>query len=406
MAVDWEQVRELVSSHLDEQSPDLQRINQALHGRPEPAYHEFHAHDTICDLLEARGFAVERKTYGLETSFEATAGSGGRLVVVCAEYDALPGLGHACGHNLIATSSVAAFLGAARVLQRLSLGGRVRLLGTPAEEGGGGKARLLRAGAFGPPGTVAAGVMAHPVTPHSIGHAAGVAGLDLIASVKFRVEFRGRAAHAAGEPWNGTNALDAAVGAYNHVSMLRQQMRPDERVHGVFEVGGTVPNVIPDYARMNWYVRAPTTDRAEALGRRVQACVDGAAAAAGCTDHYIPADTYKHVVNNPSLCAVYAAETAHLGQDIPLRPPEPFTASTDMGNVSHEVPCLHAAFAIPTDPDAALHSVKFAAAAGTPAAHACAVRSAKGLAMAALRVVLDEGVAAGVRRDFEERSVG
>ncbi|KAG5913633.1 hypothetical protein E4U42_000963, partial [Claviceps africana] len=139
MAVDWRHIRELVSLQLDKLSADLRRVNQAIHGTPELAYHEFHAHYKLSDFLSTRGFAVERQTYGLATSFEATAGSGGRLVVFCAEYDALPGLGHGCGHNLVATSSLGAFLGAAHVLRRLGLVGRVRLLGTPAEEGGGGK---------------------------------------------------------------------------------------------------------------------------------------------------------------------------------------------------------------------------------------------------------------------------
>jgi metal-dependent amidase/aminoacylase/carboxypeptidase family protein len=129
--------------------------------------------------------------------------------------------------------------------------------------------------------------MAHPITRHGIGGVDGLAALDLIASHKFRVEFRGKSAHAAGEPWNGTNALDAAVAAYNNVSMLRQQIRPEERVHGVVEVGGTVPNVIPDYTRMNWYVRAPTTEQGEKLQTRVHACIDAAAAATGCAHNYI-----------------------------------------------------------------------------------------------------------------------
>ncbi|KAG5980118.1 hypothetical protein E4U55_004367 [Claviceps digitariae] len=405
MAIDWENIRELVNLHLDLQSLNLHKINHVLHSKPELAYHEFHAHDMICDFLAQQGFAVQRKTYGLDTSFEVTVGSGGSLVIICAEYDALPNLGHACGHNLIASSSLAAFLAAAHVLRELGLDGRVRLLGTPAEEGGGGKVRLIQAGAFSPPGDIAACIMAHPIARHSINNVPGLAALDLIASVKFRVEFKGKSAHAAGEPWNGTNALDAAVAAYNNVSMLRQQMRPDERVHGVFEVGGTVPNVIPDYTRMNWYVRAPTTEQAERLEARVHACIDAAALAAGCTNNYIYADTYKHVISNRSLCAIYAEEMDHLGQDILLKPAEPFLASTDMGNVSHEVPSFHGAFGIPTDPDTALHSIKFADAAGAPEALVCAVESAKGMAMMVLRVVVEEGVAARVRRDFEERNV-
>ncbi|KAG5930917.1 hypothetical protein E4U60_006671, partial [Claviceps pazoutovae] len=282
MAIDWDSIRQLVNTHLDDLSPELFLINQSLHAQPELAYQEVHAHNTLSDYIEARGYPVERKAYGLDTSFQgATAGTDGRLVIVCAEYDALPNLGHGCGHNLIATASLGAFLGAAHVLSQLGLSGRLRILGTPAEEGGGGKARLLRAGAFGQPGDVAASIMAHPVPGGNIGRVSGLAALDLMASLKFRVEFRGVSAHAAGEPWKGRNALDAAVGAYNNVSMLRQQMRPEERVHGVFEVGGTVPNVIPDYTRMNWYVRAPTTEQGEALQTRVCACIDAAAVAAG-----------------------------------------------------------------------------------------------------------------------------
>lgn len=287
MPTDWEQIREVVNTHLDQQSPELLKINQSLHTNPELAYKEFFAHDTISNFLEKQGFTTARKTYGLDTSFEATIGTGGRLVIICAEYDALPDIGHACGHNLIATSSIAAFLGAAHAMKTLGIDGRLRILGTPAEEGGGGKARLIKAGAFSPPEDIAAAIMAHPVPKHAIGGIAGLAALDLIASHKFRVEFTGKSAHAAGEPWNGTNALDAAVGAYNNVSMLRQQIRPEERVHGVFEVGGTVPNVIPDYTRMNWYVRAPTTAQGEKLQTRVHACIDAAATATGCSHNYI-----------------------------------------------------------------------------------------------------------------------
>ncbi|KAG6086434.1 hypothetical protein E4U30_005236 [Claviceps sp. LM220 group G6] len=404
MAVDWDNVRQLVNTHLDELSPELFLINQSLHAQPELAYQEVHAHDTLSNYIETRGYPVERKAYGLDTSFQgATAGTDGRLVIVCAEYDALPNLGHGCGHNLIATASLGAFLGAAHVLSQLGLSGRLRILGTPAEEGGGGKARLLRAGAFGQPGDVAASIMAHPVPGGNIGRVSGLAALDLIASLKFRVEFRGVSAHAAGEPWKGRNALDAAVGAYNNVSMLRQQMRPEERVHGVFEVGGTVPNVIPDYTRMNWYVRAPTTEQGEALQTRVCACIDAAAVAAGCTNTYIVAETYKHVISNPTLCALYAQDMAAFGQTVIIKSPKPLTASTDMGNVSHEMPGFHGAFAIPTGAETSLHSIEFAAAAATPEAHLCALQSAKGMAMLALRVLLEDTVAGDVRRAFEEK---
>jgi amidohydrolase len=291
--VDIEQARELVNTHLDEVSSQLRTVNKAIHDNPELAFKEFNAHDTITSFLEKQGFDVKRKTWGLDTSFEATIGSGGRQVVVCCEYDALPDIGHGCGHNLIATSSLAAFLGAAHALSKLGVQGRLRILGTPAEEGGGGKAKLIAAGAFSPAEDIAASIMAHPMSINRLigsggGSVSGIAGLDLIASHKFRVEFRGVTAHAAGEPWNGVNALDAAVAAYNNVSFLRQQIRPDERIHGVIEAGGTVPNVITDYTRMNWYVRAPTSKRGELLVERVKACMEAAAVATACKVNYIP----------------------------------------------------------------------------------------------------------------------
>lgn len=281
--------QKLASERIDHLDAALYRTNQAIHSNPELSYEEHFAHDTLSTLLEAEGFSVKRKAYGIETSFEAQWGTGGREVIFCAEYDALPGIGHGCGHNLIATSSMAAFLGAAHAIKELNMPGRVRILGTPAEEGGGGKVRLLRGGAFD---DAAAALMAHAVTSHAItssepGTVSGCAAFDLIASMKFKVEFHGKPAHAAGEPWNGVNALDAAVAAYNNVSMLRQQIRPDERIHGVFEVGGTVPNIITDYARMNWYIRSPTVERGEELQCRVETCMEAGAKAAGCTINFI-----------------------------------------------------------------------------------------------------------------------
>ncbi|KAL6864001.1 hypothetical protein J3F83DRAFT_716292 [Trichoderma novae-zelandiae] len=406
--IDFGQARQLVNSHLDELDSQLRTVNKSIHENPELAYKEFQAHETITAFLEKLGYDVKRKAWGLDTSFEATIGSGGRQVVVCCEYDALPDIGHGCGHNLIATSSLAAFLGAAHALSKLGVAGRLRILGTPAEEGGGGKARLIEAGAFSPAEDIAASIMAHPISVNLMSRGgnssvSGVAGFDLIASHKFRVEFRGVTAHAAGEPWNGVNALDAAVAAYTNVSMLRQQIRPDERIHGVIEVGGTVPNVITDYTRMNWYVRSPTSQRGELLVKRVKACIEAAGAATGCEVNYIPAATYEHVISNPALCKTYVQDMSKLGETIDIRLPESFNASTDMGNVTHVVPGLHGGFGIQTGPNVALHSREFAAAAGTDEAHEVAMKSGKGMAMLALRVLLDEDVAERARADFDQR---
>lgn len=295
-----EQLRAIVKATISSADTELRHINRQIHERPELAWEEFFAHATITDFLEARGFAVQRSTYGISTSFEAEVGTGGRIAIICAEYDALPEIGHACGHNLIATSALAAFLAAAEALREIQktdpdFQGRVRILGTPAEEGGGGKAKLIEAGAFADK-DISIAVTAHPVNEFQLPppssadgpnkKSSGLAGFRLIALHSFKTEFRGQSAHAAAAPWEGHNALDAAVAAYSSVGLLRQQIRPDERVHAVIDAGGTVPNVIPDYTRMSWMVRSPTIARADALLKRVKACVDTAAAAAGCEVEY------------------------------------------------------------------------------------------------------------------------
>lgn len=275
-----------ICSAIDICREELKAVNHTIHDNPELGYKEIIAHDTITTFLEAQGFNVTRHAYGLDTAFEAELGEGGRLVIFCAEYDALPDIGHACGHNLIATASIASFVALAEVVKKTGIKGRVRILGTPAEEGGAGKVKLLEAGAFS--GDVAAAIMMHPTANHSFppGYIA-LAGVKFIASLKFRVEFHGRTAHAGGEPWQGLNAVDAAVSAYTSISMLRQHIHPDERIHGVIEDGGNVPNVIPDYSRVNYYIRSPTNERAHLLLARVMACFEAAAKATGCTLTYI-----------------------------------------------------------------------------------------------------------------------
>ncbi|KPM46443.1 hypothetical protein AK830_g34 [Neonectria ditissima] len=397
--------RVIVGNTINQLSPSLHEdINKFLHANPETAYQETLAHDRLTSYLEEQGFDVKKKTYGLDTSFEAEIGAGGRLVVFCAEYDALPGIGHACGHNLIATSSLAAFLGSARAIIDLKIPGRLRILGTPAEEGGGGKAKLIDAGAFHPPEGIAAAIMAHPIAAHQIGadaETSGLAGFKLIASHKLRIEFRGKTAHAAGEPWNGVNALDAAVAAYNNVALLRQQIQPDERIHGVIEDGGTVPNVITEYTRMNWNIRSPTMKRCNDLLHRVKACFEAGAAATGCSISYIPSPTYMNLRVNETLCKTYVDEMASIGQNVMLRQTKNFNASTDMGNVSHLVPSFHGAFAIPASADVSAHNPGFAAAAGADEAHKAAIACAKGMATLAIRVLVEDGTAEGAKEDFQ-----
>ncbi|KAJ8116834.1 hypothetical protein OPT61_g1823 [Boeremia exigua] len=400
-----EGARSVVVSAIDGADTELLKINRALHANPELGYEEHFAHETITSYLSSLGFSVKKHAYGFDTSFEAEYGSGGRLVIICAEYDALPGIGHSCGHNLIATSSIATFIAAAEAMKKYNIEGRLRILGTPAEEGGGGKAQLIDAGAF--PRDTAAAIMAHPLAAHQVfktpGYYQGLAGLKLIASHKFKIEFRGKPAHAGGEPWNGVNALDAAVSAYANVGLLRQQMEPDERVHGVIEAGGTVPNVITEYTRMNWNVRSPTIERADKLLARVKNCFEAAALASGCKLEYIKSPTYLNLRANQTLCETYAQDMGTFGMKIQVNQEKMMNASTDMGNVSHIIPSFHGAFVIPAGEDVSAHNPAFAACAGTDEGHKAALNCAKGMAMLALRVLTDEDVARQAKEDFERK---
>ncbi|KAI1368160.1 hypothetical protein F5Y08DRAFT_347554 [Xylaria arbuscula] len=374
-------------------------INLSLHDHPETAFQEFFAHDTIAKFFEGLGFDVHRSVYGLATSFEVEFGAGGSVVVLCAEYDALPGIGHGCGHNLIATSSIAAFLAATEVLKRSRRPGRIRLLGTPAEEAGGGKARLLDAGAF--PSNTAAAIMAHPMCARQIFYDTtqgyhGLAALKFIATHLFKTEFRGKSAHAGAEPWNGVNALDAAVSAYNNVSLLRQHIHPDDRVHAVIEVGGTVPN-------MSWMVRSPTIERANRLLERVKACIQAGASATGCDLTYQESPSYLNLTSNETLCKIYVEEMAVTGHRVMLQQEKAMNASTDMGNVAYRFPTFHGAFIVPAGAEVTLHSSDFAQAAGTEAAHTTALQTAKGMAMLAVRVLLDADIAQNAMSDFQDR---
>lgn len=234
---------------------------------------------------------MTRKAYGLETALEIEYrhGDGGRVVAFNAEYDALPGVGHACGHNLIATSSIAAFIAACEAMkaqfQRASgKGFTLRLLGTPAEESGGGKVRLLDEGAYK---DVDACLMVHPVpvvpeSPELMGMATVTEG-GFLANDKLKVTFTGKPAHAAAAPWDGINALDAVVSAYVNISMLRQQILPTQRVHGVIVNGGERPNIIPLSATVDYYIRSPTVKTLKPLTEKVLKCFEAAATATGCT---------------------------------------------------------------------------------------------------------------------------
>ncbi|CAK7562228.1 MAG: hypothetical protein SEPTF4163_000063 [Sporothrix epigloea] len=415
-----------VNAGIEAHLPVLSEVNYFIHANPELAYEEVKAHDKFVEVLTGLGFKVTPHAYGVPTSFLAEYGSGGRLVVYNAEYDALPGVGHACGHNLIATAGFSAFLGAVAALKAAGPGtqGRVQLLGTPAEEGGGGKVKLIRAGAYK---GVDACLMVHPApSAASLAAAASaavskdddsggmgaalakaaaagvreVAMVRMLASVKYSIFFEGKEAHAAMSPWAGVNALDAVCLSYNGISMLRQQIRPYERIHGIFREAGTRPNVTPAKTAVDYYVRSDTLAHAEALWGRVKACFEGAALATGCKVTYKPMDTYADLRSSPGLCRAYM-EAMPKGTVIYSTPSDFMAGSTDMGNVCYECPGFHGAFGIDAPPGAGNHTHGFTGAAGTDDAFQRAVNCGRGMAVTGLKVLEDDAFAASIREAWE-----
>src|SRR5947209_1219877 len=260
--MDVDAAKDRLAEEVDGRAGVLVETSHRIHERPELLFEERFAADALCSALEGEGLEVERGAYGLETAFAATAGSDGPMVAVLCEYDALPAIGHGCGHNIIATAGLGAGLAAAALAEEL--GGRVRILGTPAEEGGGGKVFMAEAGAFE---GVDAAMMVHPA-----GH--DLLQMDAIAIATWEVEYFGREAHAAAYPHLGRNALDAAVLGYNAVAALRQHIEPTDRIHGIFSKAGDKPNIVPDHTVAEWYVRSRTILSLQPLKERVLACLE------------------------------------------------------------------------------------------------------------------------------------
>ncbi len=335
--------------------PDLEALSLRIHAHPEIAFEERKAAAWLAERMEQGGFAVERGAGGLETAFLARyRGGPGPTLVILAEYDALPGVGHGCGHNIIGTSAA----GAALALKAAwpDLPGEVLLVGAPAEESGGGKGYLVEAGVFA---DVAAALMVHPSMKTQV-----VA--SLIAMQEVVVEYHGRASHASSKPQDGINALDALVLAYMNIAALRQHIRSDARVHGVITNGGGVPNVVPDHTSGRFFMRARDDAYLDELQERVLACFRAGAEATGARLEYrFPSKRYAAMRSNPTLATLFAANLHALGLE--ETPPDPTrgSGSSDMGNVSQVVPALHPSIAI-APAGVAGHSLEFARYAGSP----------------------------------------
>ena len=367
-----------VLDRIDDVAPQLIELSHALHADPELAYQEVRSAARCADLLETGGFDVERGAYALPTSFAARTGSDGTHLVICAEYDALPGVGHACGHNVIAAAAVGTGLGLLPVAERVGL--RVTVLGTPAEEAGGGKVDLILAGAFE---GVDAAMMMHPAA----WDAPGESGLAI---EEWSVVAHGKASHASSDPSLGRNALDGIVAGYTAVSMLRQHLRTHQQVHGIITHGGDAPNVVPERAEAAYYLRAIDMDSLEDLRHRVRACMEGAAIATGTTVAITRiGHAYEPVRQNPALVAEFGRACETIGRPLTLDPAGPsLSGSTDFGNVSQLVPALHADMGVHSWP-AVNHQREFAAHCVGPAGDKTLVEGAKAMALTAVAYAAD-----------------
>ncbi|XP_014456034.1 xaa-Arg dipeptidase isoform X2 [Alligator mississippiensis] len=405
-----EQLKQRAAECVEQNAARLSALSSCIWARPELAYAEQQAHDAMTRFFAApevpgAAWAVQPR-YKLDTAFRAdwaptpaepaAPGPAPRplhLAFLC-EYDALPGIGHACGHNLIAEVGAAAALGLKGALENaLPAPVKVTVLGTPAEEEGGGKIDLIEAGAFDDVDVV---FMAHPAQEDA-------AYLPDVAEHDVTVKYYGKASHAAAYPWEGVNALDAAVLAYNNLSVLRQQMKPTWRVHGVIKNGGVKPNIIPSYSELEFYLRAPSMTELTVLTEKAENCFKAAALATGCKVE-IKGDghDYYNVLPNKTLQKIYRENGKKLGMEFISEESifNGLSGSTDFGNVSFVVPGIHPYFYIGSD--ALNHTEQFTEAAGSEEAQFYALRAAKALAMTALDIIFKPDLLEKIREDFRQ----
>ncbi|NNN00463.1 MAG: amidohydrolase [Acidimicrobiaceae bacterium] len=370
---------DVASAAIGDARSALLELSHFVHAHPELGYEEFASAEAVAAAAEVAGFSVERGIGSLPTAFRATKGDGALNIAFCAEYDALPDVGHACGHNIIAASALGAAIGLAAVADDLNV--KVTLLGTPSEEGGGGKIDLINAGYFT---DVHAAMMIHPWPNERLE-------ASCLAVDHFDVIFVGKEAHASAAPWEGINALDALTISQVALALLRQQLRPSDQVHGITLEGGSAANIIPSRVVGRFMARATSSDRLSELRSRVDACFNAGAIATGSTVEINEiGSAFSHMESDTRILAHYRRAAEALGRDFTLddqgmaKP----TISTDMANVSLVVPSIHPLLMIPTS-GAVNHQPEFTAACITPAADRATIDGAIALAHTAIAVASD-----------------
>ncbi len=370
---------------------ELLELSHAIHREPELALEEFKAAARLTNAVERHDLPVSRESFGLKTAYVSEFGRGdGPTIAILSEYDALPGVGHACGHNIIAAAGLGAALALASLGARLP--GRVRYLGSPAEERFGGKEIIARAGAFE---RADAAMMVHPSNLN-------LTAMPCIAFSEVEATFYGRAAHASAMPYCGLNALDAVVGAYQSIAQLRQHIRQTERLHGIITDGGLAANIVPERAACRFYVRAADMHELAALKKRVQACFEAGALSSGCTVEIRWGDTdYLDLKTNRPMAEAFAKNAGALGRAFyPVENiPASFAGSTDMGNVSHRLPSIHPMLAV-APAGVIIHNAEFATWAQSSKGDEGVIDGAKALAQTALDLMGDPALLSATKADF------
>jgi amidohydrolase len=375
---------------VDRMEKRLRDVGRDIFEHPEVKFEEVRASKLLAGELERAGFEVELDVAGMETAIRAVhpAVSDGPTVAILGEYDALPEIGHACGHNLIAAGGLGAALAVGTIKSELP--GRLLFLGTPAEEGGGGKVLMIDAGLFE---GVDAAIMFHPSTNTTIGRGS-------LAITEVKIEFHGKPAHASGCPEKGINALDAVIQTFNGINAMRQHIEDGARIHGIISDGGAKPNIVPEYASAEFYVRAQENEYRDALLEKLRKCAEGAALATGARLEFgLVGHSYQAMKPNKVLGERFLEHLEASG--IPHNPPKDRSmGSTDMGDVSQTVPGIHPYVQICED-DIAGHSRQFADASGSERGYAAMLAAAKAIAMTAADVLTEDGLVDRIREEFD-----
>jgi amidohydrolase len=383
-------IHKRICEAIDRHRETVVPLSHAIHERPELKFEERFAAEQLCKAAANLGLAVERGLCDLPTAFRAEFGSEGPTVAIMAEYDALPN-GHSCGHNLIAGAALSAVAGLNAVASELP--GRIVFLGTPAEEGGGGKILLLNRGALE---GVDAAMMAHPMDCEW-------STMPALATHQVKLSFRGRAAHASVAPWDGSSALAAVLQTFHAVDMMRLHVRDGSRIHGIITNGGQAVNIIPELAECHFSARARTSKYAREIAQRIIRCAEGAALATGTRLEHNAFAGYKNMINNMSIADRYSAHSETLGVRTTAAPMDVPTGSTDMGDISHAMPAIHPIFAIASRGEGSCHEDAFVRHADSERGYDAMIRVAKALAMTAYDLLAEPSLMEAARREFTQR---